>query len=213
MDWAEYLDQILAWITVQNKIFIWIFFFLSNLMENVFPPWPGDTVTVFGGFFVAHGEEYPSQFGMIGLISSTLLGNLAGGYIMYRFGHRFLQWVRNKNFPFKEELYSEEKIESTFDWFRRNSILVVLISRFSAGIRFFVSIVAGMVHMNPILFFSLFTVGVSVWCGLLIGGGYSLGRNWEQVLNILAMYNKFIFGLIILGILIWTFNHFTKKQT
>lgn len=213
MNWSEYLDQLLQWVEMQDKVFIWIFFFFSNLLENVFPPWPGDTVTVFGGFFVAQTETgNPSGFGMWGLTTSTLLGNLAGAFIMYKFGHRFLNFIRNKNFPFKDELYSEEKIESTFDWFRRNSILVVIISRFSAGIRFFVSIVAGMVHMNLFLFTFLFTIAVFLWCGLLIYGGYSVGQNWEIILDYLAVYNRIIMILFILGILIFAFVKFRKKK-
>lgn len=213
MEWTEILESTLEWIGHQDKIWIWLFFFFSNLAENVFPPWPGDTVTVFGGFFVAAtSSSNPSGFGMSGLITSTILGNLAGAYIMYKIGHRFLNFIRKKNFPFKDELYSEEKIEITFSWFRKNSILVILLSRFSAGIRFFVSIVAGMVRMNLIIFFSLFTVAVILWCGLLIAGGYSLGNNWEKILEYLAIYNRFILGFIGIGIIAYFTWKFVKKK-
>jgi membrane protein DedA with SNARE-associated domain len=213
MEWNEILESILEWIGQQDKIWIWIFFFFSNFAENVFPPWPGDTVTVFGGFFVATTTEAnPSGFGMPGLIASTILGNIAGAYTMYKIGHRFLNFVRNKDFPFKDELYSEEKIEITFGWFRKNAILVVVLSRFSAGIRFFVSIVAGMVKMNLFLFFSLFTVAVIFWCGLLIAGGYSLGNNWEHVLEYLAIYNRMIIGFIIIGSIGYFSWKYVKKK-
>lgn len=211
--WTEYLDRILEWVSLQNKALVWLFFFFSNLLENVFPPWPGDTITVFGGFFVAQTEDgNPSGFGMPGLWSSTVLGNLAGALVIYRFGHRFLSFVRHRNFPFKDELYSEEKIESTLSWFRRNSILVVLASRFSAGIRFFVSIVAGMVHMNPFVFSGLFTIAVVVWCGLLIFGGYSLGQNWELIMDYLAIYNRVVMIVILTGILAYFFYQKSKKK-
>ncbi|MCC5814631.1 MAG: DedA family protein [Leptospira sp.] len=214
MKWSEYLENLLQWVEMQDKILIWIFFFFSNLLENVFPPWPGDTVTVFGGFFVAQTEEgNPSGFGMLGLWSSTILGNLAGAFIMYKFGHRFLNFVRHRNFPFKDELYSEEKIESTFAWFRRNAVVVVILSRFSAGIRFFVSIVAGMVHMNILAFTFLFTLAVILWCGLLIYGGYSVGQNWEVILEYLAIYNRIIIIVIGVAISVYILLKMRKKTS
>jgi membrane protein DedA with SNARE-associated domain len=214
MKWSEYLEILLRWVEMQDKILIWIFFFFSNLLENVFPPWPGDTVTVFGGFFVGQTEEgNPSGFGMLGLWSSTILGNLAGAFIMYKFGHRFLNFVKHRNFPFKDELYSEEKIESTFAWFRRNAVVVVVLSRFSAGIRFFVSIVAGMVHMNIFTFTFLFTLAVLLWCGLLIYGGYSVGQNWEIILEYLAIYNRIIIILIGVAILVYILLKMRKKTS
>lgn len=214
MEWAQSLDSLLEWVGAQDKSFIWLFFFISNLAENVFPPWPGDTVTVFGGFLVAQTQELnPSGFGLPGLLTSTLLGNLAGAWVMYKFGHRFLNFVRHKNFPWKEELYSEEKIHNTFQWFHRNFVMVIVLSRFSAGIRFFVSIVAGMIHVNPFVFLGLFTLAVVLWCGLLIFGGYSLGSNWELVLEYLAVYNRFIIVLISGALLAYGIKKYKKKKS
>jgi len=57
MEWQILLENFLLWIVEQNILLIWLFFFFSNFLENVFPPWPGDTVTVFGGFLVAKSQE------------------------------------------------------------------------------------------------------------------------------------------------------------
>lgn len=201
MNWNDLLLEFLDWISIQNPIFIWLFFFFSNFLENVFPPWPGDTVTVFGGFFVAQTIEQDAKFGIFYLITATLLGNYAGAVLMYKFGHRFLNIIRHKNFPFKKELYDEERIHQTFHWFRKNSILVIILSRFSAGIRFFVSIIAGMSHLNFYLFSLLYNIAVILWCGLLILGGYSVGKNWNTILEYLDLYNKIIGTIIVLIIL------------
>ncbi|MDV6237018.1 DedA family protein [Leptospira ellisii] len=202
MTFQETLIQILNRFSETDPIFLWFFFAFSNFAENVFPPWPGDTITVFGGFLVARN---PNSFGWWELGTSTLFGNLLGAWAMYRFGHHFLNWVRAKEFPFKDSLYDENSIEKTFSWFRRNAVAVVLFSRFSAGIRFFVSIVAGMVRMNSFLFFGLFGVAVFLWCGILIGSGFYLGSHWEAVLGFLEIYNKVIVGLMIAGAIVYLF--------
>ncbi|PJZ51697.1 DedA family protein [Leptospira adleri] len=208
MTFQETLIQILTRFSETDPVFVWLFFAFSNFAENVFPPWPGDTITVFGGFLVARNLE---SFGWFSLLSSTLFGNLLGAWVMYRFGNVFLHWVKKKEFPLKDSLYDEESIERTLTWFHRNAIAVVLFSRFSAGIRFFVSIVAGMVKMNHLVFFGCFTAAVILWCGLLIFSGFYLGSHWEAVLGFLEIYNRIIFGLMILFAILFFWYRRIKK--
>lgn len=95
MTFQETLIQILNRFSETHPVFLWFFFAFSNFAENVFPPWPGDTITVFGGFLVARNA---ASFGWLELITSTLVGNLSGAWVMYRFGQVFLYWVKEKNF-------------------------------------------------------------------------------------------------------------------
>ncbi|TGJ99082.1 DedA family protein [Leptospira semungkisensis] len=192
----SYIQILLDWVAGLPSALVWFFFAFSNLTENVFPPWPGDTVTAFGGFLLARGG-----IGFWELATSTLFGNLAGAWIMYSFGHKLLDWLKTKEFPFKSELYNEDSIQKTLDWFSRNSTLVVIFSRFSAGIRFFVSIVAGMTDMSPAVFFSYFSLAVFLWCGILIYGGFYLGSHWEKVLEFLSLYNRIATATLILAVL------------
>lgn len=214
MEWQILLENFLLWIVEQNILLIWLFFFFSNFLENVFPPWPGDTVTVFGGFLVAKSQEIEGGgFGIFGLISSTYLGNIFGAYLMIKFGDKFLKWVQIKEFPFKKELYDEKKIQKTFKWFERNEVIVILLSRFSAGIRFFVAIIAGMVGINIFKFFLYFSISVFLWCGLLIQGGYSLGSNWGLIVEYIAMYNRVFFSTLGVLLIIFLFYSLLKKKS
>lgn len=214
MEWQILLENFLLWIVEQNILLIWLFFFFSNFLENVFPPWPGDTVTVFGGFLVAKSQEIEGGgFGIFGLISSTYLGNIFGAYLMIKFGDKFLKWVQIKEFPFKKELYDEKKIQKTFNWFEKNEVIVILLSRFSAGIRFFVAIIAGMVGINIFKFFLYFSISVFLWCGLLIQGGYSLGSNWGLIVEYIALYNRVFFSSLGLVLIIFLFYSLLKKKS
>ncbi|PJZ65200.1 hypothetical protein CH371_14890 [Leptospira wolffii] len=204
----SYFQNLLDWVAGLPSFLVWIFFAFSNLTENVFPPWPGDTVTAFGGFLLARGG-----IGFWELATSTLFGNLAGAWIMYSFGHKLLEWLKNKDFPFKSELYNEDSIQKTLDWFSRNSVLVIIFSRFSAGIRFFVSIVAGMVDIHPGLFFSYFSIAVFLWCGILIYGGFYLGSHWEKLLEFLSLYNQiFLTVFVVVTVSFVLYKKFRKKK-
>lgn len=202
------IAETLQWIAVQNTAIIWLFLFFSNFAENVFPPWPGDTVTVLGGFLVAQN----GNISWLSLLSSTFLGNLTGGFVMYKFGKVAIGWMKINNFPFKKSIYDEDQLQNTFEWFTKYKITVIVLSRFSAGIRFFVSIVAGMSKMNVFSFLFFFSLAIIIWCGLLIGGGFYLGKNWEMILHALKIYNRFVMAFIGIAIAMIVFTKFKKKS-
>ena len=95
-------------------------------------------------------RDRAGERGAAGLELVTLAGNMAGAYIMYFAGEGILAlarkyhariswaWARNQ----VEELTSPESMDRTAKWFRKWGLWFVLFSRFSAGIRFFVSIIA-----------------------------------------------------------------------
>lgn len=186
----------------------WIFVFLSSFIENVFPPYPGDTVTVFGGYLAGTG-----RLTLFELIFSVFTGSLAGAIFMYYAGHKVLAFfakrVHNKTF---QNFVSEEHMRKTHDWFESYGVWAVLFSRFSAGIRFFVAIVAGMVEMNFVLFTFTFACGTIIWNALLIYGGYSLGDNWEIILGYLKIYNIAVMGIIVALVLFFAIRIFIKKR-
>lgn len=202
--------------TILNRILelpplvLWGFFCFSNFLENVFPPWPGDTVTVFSGF-ISSSQDSPISF--FSVVLATYVGNLLGALTMYYFGERFLLFLKQTKIPFLSALYHEENLRKTLVWFRKFEIIVVLVSRFSAGIRFFVSIVAGMSKMNIIKFVVLYSIAISLWCGILLFAGSFVGSNWNQIIVILSYYNQTI-GIILLLIFIYLlYQTFKKRNT
>lgn len=202
-------DEILAFVDALPAPAVYAFLVFSTMLENIFPPWPGDTIVVFTGFIAARGTV-----SLIGLTVTGLIGNLLGAYLMYFAGEGLLAHARSwsektQNAWIKkqlEELVSEESMQKTSAWFEKWGAWFVLISRFSAGIRFFVSIIAGISRMNLLLFTFTFSVGVLIWNSLLIGGGYALGENWEQIIDWLRVYNIVVItvlSLIFLLFLAW----------
>ncbi|WP_041770011.1 DedA family protein [Leptospira biflexa] len=187
---------------------LWVFFCFSNFLENIFPPWPGDTITVFSGF-ISSTQNAPISFSSV--VLATFFGNLLGALVMYYFGERFLLFLKRTKIPFLSSLYHEENLRKTLVWFRKYEIVVVLVSRFSAGIRFFVSIVAGMSKMNIIKFVVLYSIAISMWCGMLLFGGSFLGTNWNQIIVILSYYNQTI-GLILLFLILYFLYQMLKKR-
>lgn len=185
----------------------WFFVFFSALLENLFPPYPGDSVVVLGGYLWGAGK-----MGFFSLASAVYAGNIAGAVAMYYFGEHVLSFFRKFPNKWTQEVLDAEKLRKTENWFAKWGILAVLLSRFSAGIRFFVAIVAGMFRMNIFLFIVSFSVATLLWNSLLIYGGYVLGENWRRVIEYLQLYNTVLISLMVAAAVAWFFYRRYKKQ-
>ena len=209
-------EIIIKWLEELPLLGIYVFLFFSSLLENLFPPWPGDTFIVLGGFLAAQNKGTLSFYFL-----STLLGNLAGAALMYYAGEhliaffRFLHdktqqaWLRRILKP----LFQTEQIKKAEHYFKKWGAVLVLFSRFSAGIRFFVSIAAGMVRMNFPLFIICFALGVLAWNSLLLWGGWQLKTSWNEMLAWLQLYNTLVMALILALLLLWLLYKKRKQKS
>ncbi len=182
----------------------WIVFFISAFTENIFPPFPGDTVIIFGGYL--YGRDIISFWT---LYSAVYFGSVLGAVTMFYFGEQIAMLVLTKI-----KIWNLQKIDHAIEKikkkFYKHNLLIIIFSRFSGGIRFFISIVAGMSQLHISLFILYFSLATVLWSSLLIAGGYLLGNNWENILFYLKVYNTvFIILLfsIVLTVIFWAKFH------
>lgn len=200
----------MEYLTTLPGIYLLCFFGFSNFLENIFPPWPGDSFTVFSGFLASNPQ---TDFALWQLVLATMIGNWLGAFLMFYFGKKVIHFLKHSKSSWIRRNYQEESFERTIDWFRKYSGLLIIASRFSAGIRFFVAIVAGISRMNPFSFFFYYTIAITLWCGLLISAGLKLGKNWEQINVMLATYNQFItLFLILLAVSVGIYYFYKKRE-
>ena len=202
MNVAQIFDQI------PNSLY-WGFIFVSALIENIFPPYPGDTVTVFASSLVGNGK-----ISFLSLTTSLYLGSMLGAIFMYFMGTHVLNFFATKiKWKQFQSLTDKEHINKAHDWFEKYGILAIIISRFSAGIRFFVAIVAGVVKMNIFIFSLAFTIGTILWNAVLIYFGYALGKNWSDILNMIKGYYVGFFSILsVICICIFIFHKLKKSK-
>lgn len=209
-------DRILGFLQGLDPLAVHGFLVFSTMTENLFPPWPGDTLVVFAGVLVAR-----NVITLPGALLSTLLGNMIGAWIMYVAGERLLAFARAIHGRMRpgymrrllEDLVSEDGLSRAQAWFHRWGLLFVLVSRFSAGIRFFVSIVAGLSRMNILTFSVAFAVGVFLWNLLLLSGGLLLAENWRVVLDWLQLYNAAVLGVLGLLVIVYVARLIRRRRT
>ena len=152
--------------------------FLLMVLENVFPPIPSELIMGLGGINVANGrmEFWP-------LLVAGSLGSTLGNYAWYMLGRR-LGYQRLK--PFIDRwgrwlTLEWHDVEAMNAFFRRHGHWVVFAVRFSPLLRTMISLPAGLAHMGRIKFLAYTLAGTTIWNILLIGAGYYLGSNFDQL--------------------------------
>ena len=212
-DLAETLHEI-------PPVFLYAFFTFSTLIENIFPPWPSDTLIVFSGFLASGGS-----LSLTGAFLSSWAGNVAGGMVMYYFGNKIFHKTRKLQ---KKIHASEGFLKKVFSFASHDSLMktrrlfdsygfkFVLFSRFFPGVRFFVSIVAGVHSMNLWLYLLSFAAGSFFWGLILVYAGFLMGTQWENAIRWLKVYNIFAVSLTaaaVLAYIVYANRHrFARKN-
>lgn len=184
---------------------IYGFLGLSAFIENVFPPIPGDTITALGAFLVGIG-----RLDFIGVFVATTIGSLAGFLTLFRIGAAL-----GRRFFFERDyrFFRARDILRAEDWFRSYGYLIVALNRFLPGVRSAVSLASGLAGLRPSLVALLALLSCSVWNGIWIFLGYSVGSQWEDVhegvSTLMGRYNVTVAvlgGLCLLALLLVRFR-------
>lgn len=190
-----------------NPAMAYAVLFLSAIIENIFPPIPGDTVTVIGAYLITKGN-----LGFWGVYLSTSMGSLVGFFIMYFLGLKFgRSFVRSR---FKAKIFSEEMFDRVEKWFIKYGYWVILANRFLSGTRSVIALFAGFFHLEWYKVILLGLVSALVWNGLLIYAGYLLGVNWDMITGIISHYNEIVIMLMVIAVVTYIFiKRYRKKKS
>jgi membrane protein DedA with SNARE-associated domain len=159
--------------------------FALVLTENLFPPIPSEVILPLAGFLVSEGE-----MSLPGALVATTAGSTAGALILYgvgRYGGRPLLLRHGRVMRL-----SQERLDRADAWFDRHGPKVVFFGRMVPGVRSVVSVPAGLSEMPLATFIALTLAGSAIWNGALIGAGWALGDNWENVTAAIESANGFL---------------------
>jgi membrane protein DedA with SNARE-associated domain len=195
------LESITNYFTSLDPGWLYVALFICAYVENIFPPIPGDTVTVFAAYLVGRSSQ-----NIVGIMLATTAGSSAGFMTYYALGRLIHpEYLTRKNFRF----LPASNIERAGKWFRRFGYWVILLNRFFSSFRAVISLVAGMYRMPWPQVFVLSGISCVIWNGLLIWTGYLLGSNWLLIERIMTQYSRALLLGAILLVAIW----FVHKKT
>ncbi len=215
MDWWNSLssldlsqpDSILSFLNQIPPSLLYLFLFLSSFAENIFPPWPSDLINILAGFLAARG-----YLDLTLAMFFSIAGNIPGAVLMYTAGRKLMEKGHGRLHALPGsrifDFASPRRMRKTGVWMEKYGFFFVFLSRFFAGIRFFVSLLAGAFQLSFPFFLLSFFAGVILWVAILMGAGYLAGDHWHSILNALKTYSN-VFNALLLGILLlWMIRKF-----
>ncbi len=196
------LDDITTWVTdVVNALgYVGVAFLVA--VENVFPPIPSEAVLPLAGFVAGRGDA-----NLIGMIVAATVGSLVGAWILYGIS-AWIGPVRLRAFIVRWGRWfsvREHHLDRAEAWFDRRANAAVLIGRCVPLIRSVVSVPAGFRRMELGRFSLLTALGSAMWNTALIVAGAILGERWEEVGDVVGLFQAVVIIAIIAGVswLVW----------
>ncbi len=189
------LEGLVEWvISVVESLGYWGVAALVAL-ENLFPPIPSEVVLPLAGFVAVEGDA-----SVVGMVIAATIGSMVGAYALYGIAAA-IGPVRLRSFVVRYGKWfglDEDDLDKSEEWFDRRASMAVLVCRCIPLMRSLISIPAGLRRM-PLIPFSIYTLlGSLVWNVLLIGAGYLLGEQWQQVEEPMALFQKLV--LVVIGV-------------
>lgn len=200
------LEQIIDWLV--NTIGQWGYFGIVVLMflESSFFPFPSEVVVPPAGYLAAQGRMSLWLVVLAG-VAGSLFGAIFNYWLAAKWGRPFFEKYGRYMF------ISQKTLARADSFFEQHGHISTFIGRLIPGIRQYISLPAGLVRMDMVLF-SLFTAfGALIWVVVLALLGYWLGNNQE----VFATYlHEITIGIVFLclvfvGIYVLLLKKFKKR--
>ncbi len=169
----------------------------ASALENIFPPFPGDTITVFGAYLAGRGLIAP-----LPVFLFTAAGNLASNLLLYYIG-----LSRGRSFVMRHKrLFHQDMLARLALFYRKWGQLAIFGSRFLVGLRSMVPLFAGVSRFKPRKFIFPVTVSIIIQHTLLVWLGYTVGQRWEYIKTMLREVNLglgVVTAVVVVAIIFW----------
>lgn len=191
------VEALLEWLREHEGPGGYVFLGLAAMLEYVVPPFPGDTVTLFG-VFLAVTAGYSLGWVYVMLTAGSVLG----GVLSYGIGlwlgaeeGRLGRWVRNARL--------RRGITVVRERFEKRGAVYLAINRFIPVVRGVVFIAAGVARMRlwQVVVYGL--VSALAWNALIVAVGYSVGANWDRLYSLYHQYTWGAVAMLLVATLAW----------
>ncbi|MGM0558481.1 MAG: DedA family protein [Myxococcota bacterium] len=172
----------------------------SAMLEYIFPPFPGDTVTIVGAVLIPTAE-WPWW----GVFGAVMVGSTVGAAFNWWIGY----WVANNEHRdtwvhrFMKRDGVAPKIAKLKRQFKKYGSVYISANRFLPAFRslFFVSAGLTKLPLGRVLVFA--ALSAAVWNAALLGAGYLVGYNLDALAELVRQYTNVVWGLLGAGIVTW----------
>jgi membrane protein DedA with SNARE-associated domain len=186
--------------------------FGASLAEYVFPPFPGDAITLLGAFYAVQGVlSLPLVFLVV------TAGSVAGAALDYAIGRR-LGAAAERRLPGenpKHPWFSLDRLHVFEERYRKHGDLFIVVNRFLPGIRGFFFVAAGAAGMPLRRVLVLGAVSAAVWNGLILAAGYAVGENLARLIELSRTYSVLVWvaiGVVVAGFVAYRAFRWVRRR-
>lgn len=158
----------------------------SAAIEYVFPPFPGDFVTVLGAVLVtAYGWSF------VAVLTAVMVGSVVGALVAYQVGVVVAR--RRAGNP---EAPPRPRLDALVARFGRHGPAFVMVNRFLPGVRAFIFVAAGLAGMDRGKVILYAAISALAWNLGLMALGAALGANLDQLVGLVERYTAAVWIVI-----------------
>ena len=182
--------------------------FLAMAIESACIPLPSEIIMPFSGFLISTG-----QFNLWLVTLAGGFGCLAGSILAWwigdKYGEGFIRSLIKKYGKYL--LVYEYELDEAIHLFQKRGDAIAFFSRLLPVIRTFISLPAGIAHMN-LKKFSFYTLtGSLIWSFVLAWVGMKMGENWDTLGSYFHKFD-FLIAILILGAGFYYVYHKVSKN-
>jgi membrane protein DedA with SNARE-associated domain len=191
VDWLT--DWLIGFASDRNHPLGLAALFLSAMVEYVFPPFPGDTITLLGAVLItSYGWSWWPIF------AAVVAGSVLGSQIDYWIGLRLAARPRSERSAGRWAT-----LDGVVARFRRRGPVYLVLNRFVPGIRALFFVAAGLSGMRQRDVLLYGGISVALWNALIIGLGAALGANLDSLERWVRRYSTAAWAILLGGVALY----------
>jgi membrane protein DedA with SNARE-associated domain len=196
----ELLDSIFRYGPGWVYAAIWV----ACFVENVFPPFPGDTFILAGGVLVGLG-----RLDLAWVLVAANSGGLSSVMVLYYLGRRFgHSYFMRRDFRY----FSADDVKKMEARLERSGALILMASRFILGLRAALAVAAG-IGRYPVLRTAGFSlVSYLAFTGLVVFVGLKLVQHFDVIRRYFVTYINILWPILVILGLVWIVRRFLKLR-
>lgn len=174
---------------------------LSAMIEYLFPPFPGDGITVLGAVLID-----AAGWSLWGVLSAVTAGSVVGGMLTYEVGRLVARGQRDSWIGRRLSAPAiQTRVDQVCAYFNRYGAATIAVNRFVPGLRAVVFVTAGLAGLERWRVLVWAIVSAAIWNGALVGAGALVGHNLDALLGLLRRYTataSWVLAALVLVVLV-----------
>lgn len=184
----EFLDSIFSY----GTFWVYLVLFAACFIENLFPPFPGDSFVIAAGGLVAL-QRLDLTFAAV----TILVGGISSVMLLYYFGAGYgRRYFEEKDYKY----FSVKDIELMEIRLLKYGAMILVVSRFLVGIRSAVAVAAGVGRYPALNMFFYSTISYFLFTFVLMYLAIETVENFDIIMSFVEKYNLIVWPMMIIAV-------------